>query len=94
MLYRLRQLHNQFLGSRVRLAFEKVLRFGAVAPRMRFNSGSCSFAASHISLRLPALVICPWSSARTWLKAENERMSAFASFAKLSASPGGIHWTS
>ena len=78
-------------GSRVRLAFEKVFRFGAAAPRMRFSSGSCSRAASQISFRLDARVICPYSRASTWLVQVNVLMSAFASRALLSGNPSGIH---
>jgi hypothetical protein len=46
-------------GSRVRLAFEKVLRAGGVAPRTRMNSGACTDSASQISFRLNACDVWP-----------------------------------
>ena len=46
-------------GSRVRLAFEKVLRFGGAASRTRRNSAPWTDRASQMSFRFSACAACP-----------------------------------
>ena len=54
-------------GSRVRLAFEKVLRFGGAASRTRRNSAPWTESASQMSFRLSACAARTAVSAAAWL---------------------------
>ena len=66
---------GRMAGSRVRLAFERVLRAGGVAPPTRMNSDACTDRASQMSFRLSACDVWPSINACTWLVAENPRAS-------------------